>query len=399
MNFIGVGYALSLPTSMAGMEIFSSLIIFAAGVILFREKSGRELFQLKTTWAALALWIWTSVTTLFIPELEVGQKFAIVGEGRWSLVLLGLIVFLRDRQRALFVLKTTLALAALVAIYSVVQTFTGFDFKGRIFQDSAMVSGGLKIFRARGFFSNSMTYGQATQFLFYASLAFLLISKAKWRWLLTLLIGLGMTLSFTRGVWLAAAVSGLMMAALVNRKALVSGLIALGVVAGAAYVGSPAVQARVHSAFDPQDSGSQERVALWRANWNMFLAHPVTGVGLGQGAKRVREFHDRSQGELTFVSHAHNIFIEYLSTTGGPGLFLFLVFLTAILMDWLKVRSSLDSFEQTCSLALVGSVLGLILSGMTEANFIDGEVNHAFLFIVGLTLAPLALKSKSNGSA
>jgi O-antigen ligase len=402
LTVLAAGFGLSLATSMAGMEIFSSLLVITVMLALATGAIKSAPWQLHAVRSSLALWLWIVISALIIPGLEFSERLAIAGEGRWALVLAALIVVFQDRDRALLCLKITVGASALVGLYSVIQSFTGFDIKGRIFQDSAINAGGLTVYRARGLFSNSMTYAQALQFPFYLAAGFWLAGRQRALWTTAVfLVGAGLLLSFTRGVWMAATLGSLVAAALVSRRTFVGVFAALGVTAGLGYASSPAIRAKVESAFNSQDSGAQQRLALWRANWRMFLDNPITGVGLGQGSSRVAEYHDSANGPLNFVSHAHNIFIEYLSTTGLPGLALFLWFLISIALDWRRARKmsgGRDSTEAAYQLAIPAALVGLMLSGLTEANFNDGEVNHAFLFVVALTLAPLALKPKDHGT-
>ncbi len=70
------------------------------------------------------------------------------------------------------------------------------------------------------------------------------------------------------------------------------------------------------------------RLPIWRAAWDMFLANPVTGVGV-RGFRHAYAAHV-PEGDMWLLDdgsgafHAHQIVLELLSETGAPGLLLWM---------------------------------------------------------------------------
>ena len=61
------------------------------------------------------------------------------------------------------------------------------------------------------------------------------------------------------------------------------------------------------------------RIQTWQAGWQMFVHHPVTGVGSGNFHHLVQDY-----GPLVTKSRpAHNNFVEMLAEAGAPGLVLY----------------------------------------------------------------------------
>jgi O-antigen ligase len=95
----------------------------------------------------------------------------------------------------------------------------------------------------------------------------------------------------------------------------------------------PNIWARVASIVNPDEdeTGSREaRVELMKEGWKTFLAHPITGVGVGQ-------FQNYNPPDRTEMWHeTHNVFLQILAELGiGGGIFfIFLMWCTsAALID------------------------------------------------------------------
>ena len=77
-----------------------------------------------------------------------------------------------------------------------------------------------------------------------------------------------------------------------------------------------------------QDFSTAERLAHWIAGINMYLTHPILGVGIGNYPDVYRHYHIS-----TFVNslgHAHDYYINIAAETGTIGLVIYLFFLIAL---------------------------------------------------------------------
>lgn len=78
----------------------------------------------------------------------------------------------------------------------------------------------------------------------------------------------------------------------------------------------------------PQDYSTAERLAHWIAGINMFITHPILGVGIGNYPDAYPPFH-----VTIFVDplgHAHNYYINVAAEMGLIGLVVYLFFILAI---------------------------------------------------------------------
>lgn len=77
-----------------------------------------------------------------------------------------------------------------------------------------------------------------------------------------------------------------------------------------------------------QDYSTAERLAHWIAGINMFLDHPLTGVGIGNYGTAYGPYHVTIF--VNSLDHAHNYYINTAAETGIIGLTTFVLFLLAM---------------------------------------------------------------------
>jgi hypothetical protein len=156
--------------------------------------------------------------------------------------------------------------------------------------------------------------------------------------LITTIMAFGMTVSFTRGGYLAALI-GMCGFALMKDKRLFLVIIAYMLVFG--FVVSDARE-RFSSLGDRSEPTLQTaamdtrltRIYLWKFAWQEFKTAPLTGIGLGNFHIRLNKYVENNpQAKARFpnTNNAHNSYLEVLCEFGFPGLALFL----AVLICWL----------------------------------------------------------------
>ena len=95
-----------------------------------------------------------------------------------------------------------------------------------------------------------------------------------------------------------------------------------------------------------------------------------------------------------FVGHAHNNVLQLMAGTGIFGTLLFLSFSLYFLILALQIYRRFpveNTFARGLGLGIFAAQIHFQIGGMTECNFIDGEVNHMLVF---LWATLLTLKSK-----
>ena len=225
--------------------------------------------------------------------------------------------------------------------------------------------------------------------------------RAGWRlrthlplWILGLLMLVSAYCTLNRTVWIGLGLEILLVGALLTvhartpvswstRTKLVSGLVAVAIVIGAA-IALSAVQIK-REAVGGKSLATDTRLALWPEIVERIGERPLTGYGFGRGLLRQplqAEFRDLD----AMLWHAHNMFLEQLLQLGVPGLALFLVLLAAVLREgWRAARDRSDS-RAACGIALIAVVAGMLVRNMTDTLFVR---QNALLFwgVAGTLLA------------
>lgn len=189
----------------------------------------------------------------------------------------------------------------------------------------------------------------------------------------------------TRGVWLALLVV-LPVASLMfygNYKKVLFSFLLVALLIGAVVFNVPALQARVASIPDPSNQYNSERVLIWHSAWNMFIDHPLIGVGLDQYTSKYQTEYISPFAKERSLSHAHNNFLQMLAENGIIGFFAFCFmfgsFLYYGLKDW-------RTYRQSSLLMLLAITCGILLEGLTDFNFGLTKMMRLYFCLLALCL-------------
>ncbi len=156
--------------------------------------------------------------------------------------------------------------------------------------------------------------------------------------LITTIMGFAMTVSFTRGGYLAVLI-GMSGFALMKDKRLLLVILAYMIVFG--FIVSEA-RTRFSSIAvlsneaqpGPVKDTRATRIYLWAFAWQEFKASPLTGIGIGAFQSHLDKYLEKNpqlKGRFPNTSGPHNSYMEVLCELGLPGLVLFL----AVLGCWI----------------------------------------------------------------
>ncbi len=396
LNVIFTLYSVALLTSMAGMEVLAWSAVLCTIFLINRRprKSdtphpfwlGPDLFILGfVAWAFLGL----------IVNYNPSQFQLHAGSLRWVFLLYAMAWGLRGLSHAeapyshLRIWKWALLI---VGAYTSVQFFFGVDF---IRPQGQHVKAWGDYFRATGFFSSPLTLAYSTGMAACFMLGMGTAERGFRTQTLTYLCagagGLAVLFSLSRGAWLAGigALGLFLILSQIRAKILiVSTLIFFGAMA---LFTNDTLQVRLQSLiYFSHDKSSSLRIGIWHSNWEIFKQNPVFGTGLNQNDSHLVETLERLGYTSEFISHAHSNYLQMAAGTGWIGLTLYLLMCLAFLrMAW-KERQWAKLQKSTWEGFFFGSFLAQIyfhLGGLTECNFIDGEVNHMLIFIWAMTAA------------
>ena len=130
-----------------------------------------------------------------------------------------------------------------------------------------------------------------------------------------------------------------------------------------------------------------ERILMWHSALNMFIEHPITGIGIGIGNYH-KEYvsHYRSPLSKEDTWHPHNVLLSMLAQSGLIGtigyLLLFIYLYYKSISNYIKDKNIID-------LTFLSSLLAFSLNGLTDCNFVGHnlkELTYMFYFITGMYL-------------
>jgi putative inorganic carbon (HCO3(-)) transporter len=213
--------------------------------------------------------------------------------------------------------------------------------------------------------------------------------------------GIALLMSLSRGAWLGVIV-GLM--ALFWAQARRGGLLVVIVIAAtvalfgldAAHVVPTVISARLDQIvryfglFDAsrvipnsQNWAIVERMAHWQAAWNMYLAHPILGVGPGHYALAYPDFRVNNFW-IYPLGHAHNIYLNVMAETGFLGIVAYLAqffaWLLVILAAHRRARSPID---RALAAGILASFVAVAIHNGFDDLYVHG-LNAQFGLLIGL---------------
>ena len=208
--------------------------------------------------------------------------------------------------------------------------------------------------------------------------------------------------SSSRSAWLALVAAVGVMIALQGRRFALAGVGAVLLVLGFGIVGGfsvlPAsITARLSilsenfSLFDARDAlvttqnfAVVHRMAIWQAAWDMFLDHPLLGVGPGNFDFHYLDYALPKWDEPP--GHAHNYFLNLLAEQGVLGLGAYITMIGSLAMLLLRTLRSLPNSMGTdwwLSHGLVSGALG-VLALLTVQHAFDNLYVHSIGIQIGL---------------
>lgn len=201
------------------------------------------------------------------------------------------------------------------------------------------------------------------------------IAESKYNKVITALILLAaypcMILTYSRGAWLGAAVSILIILIFNQKKSYV--LVGLAITAILAFWQYETVASRLNLEFLLSDSSQMFRWPLWKLALKIFAQHPVFGVGLGSFGFSVPS-HFTAPGYL--VSHAHNIYLQFLAETGLMGFLGFFGYIgMTMYVSYKLFRTSQCKQTEYLALGILAAIIGLLAHGLVDATLYLPQLN------------------------
>jgi len=368
-------YVVSLHVSIAGMETASSILIVLAAVLTWQR--GRVMTYGRW-WIPYLVLVGACAMSLF---LNPGVKpfWVQFGFVRFGLVLWALATVLdalwspEFERRLGWVWLFAMSVAGAFAVF---QSLTGIDL---IRPQSGAVEYVGGVWRGCGFFSLSLTFAYSIGISLFGASYF---GRNPLSWAALALGALGLLASMSRGAWLAFVLCVFVYVVMERRKWLVPVLAGFTAAIVGLFFFAEGFRRKIDGLIHFKiDHSSEMRWHLWQGYWAMFRDHPFWGVGMFQGDRFLPAYYERLGIVEPFKSHAHNNFLQFLAGTGVVGFSAYVALVSYFLLKAWRLRG-----RSAWAWPLLLAQLFLHIGGLTEANFVDGEVNHMLMWTWALVL-------------
>ncbi len=186
----------------------------------------------------------------------------------------------------------------------------------------------------------------------------------------TLLSITGLLLNNVRGAWLAVfpVLFVIIISRVRNVKRILAILGVMVVLLGGIVFTTPRFQERIMSIGNTQDHSQAQRLLFWQSATEMFLDHPILGVGNPNYAPLYQTKYMSPLADEPWIDHAHNNFFQFLAEEGAVGFSLYVIMIGYCLY-WAWKRK-----ENPFGLLVLATTSALVIHSMSDYTwqmFID----------------------------
>ena len=282
--------------------------------------------------------------------------------------------------------------------------------------------------RIPGPFSHYMTFSGVLLLGFFLLLGRIACRRGwrrPWNWLALGAITTTLVLTLTRGAWVAAIVSFVIVLMLRARRLVPVYLVALSIFGVLVLSFGPETwRQRISSITDPRDESNYDRLSMLQAGMFMVSERPLFGIGPGMVEQRYPIYRHPTAPRVQ-VKHLHNSFLQIAAERGLLSLAAYLWLMVAGLRlsyrgyrdggggasrqrrakGMSRQRRAQEPASADLYLGVLLVLVGFNLAGLFEANWRDSEIQRLVLFLlaVPLCLSPdrseLLLESDRDFSA
>ncbi len=402
----------SIPFSIAGDD-FAIIGLYLVTIYLFVR--GREKWIHHAMIYGMAVFLAGFVVSSVFSDQTL-TSFSYI-RNLWRLGLPFLVFLgLKDRDHRPFIM-VTLSVSCIVAVYSIVQAFTGIDWLRSSHLDGSNITAG-STWHAVGAFSHHLTYGGVSLILFSLFTPSVFNSSLSTRRRLIYVAGsllnlAAIILCLGRSIWLGMIAAVGVMVLLQIRIRFLKYLLIFSILGIGIY---SQVDSTVKRAFFEETTigrrinsytiqANIDRIMMWSAAVDIIADHPILGLG-PRRSEIMQPYYDRTAAKyhhkFQHKAHVgvHNIYLQNWIDFGILGLAGYLSWFFILiggLITTIKRSPAFGNNLEGLATGLVAAFSGILIAGFFENNFRDGEVQTAILTAMGLSLL-LIFRKRNAGS-
>lgn len=208
--------------------------------------------------------------------------------------------------------------------------------------------------------------------------------------------GAGLIFTWSRGAWIALAVTLIGIALLYSHRALpfvflaVLAFVALFVFLPESFI------LRVESSFTFEDSSTLYRIHIWEGCAALIRDVFWSGVGVGEEAFRTAYLPYALSG-IEDAPHAHNLAMQIVIELGIVGLLVFVLMLISLarVVFTLFAKCRMKHTVSLYALGVYGAFSALLLHGVTEYVWYNLRIYLLFFVLIGLLSAARRIGTQS----
>ncbi|MGI6092088.1 MAG: polymerase [Veillonellaceae bacterium] len=192
---------------------------------------------------------------------------------------------------------------------------------------------------------------------------------------LVAILAVCLVLTYSRGAWLSVLALIAAFGVLYNRK--IFWLLLLLPLLG--LFGHDVLLERLMSIFNPTDTSSTLRIALWESTVAMIMDKPFFGIGWGAYWMVYPEYDFFINDSSTKIVHAHNMYLNIAAEIGIPGLMVFLGIIYSHLKTAVNLISySANRFTAGLMLGIAAALIALAVNGLTDYILFNIQMSMLF---------------------
>ena len=366
-------YAFAVATVLA---MSASTIVLALLLLLFFK----DLFQKtilmkdfkKDSLLYVALFSWKAFTRALATSIRDIPNI----KGVWDRVPYIVIGFYRIHKEAVIKIFHILFIAnTVIILYALGQHFFGIPaiYKPLFFDEDSS--------RLSGYFGHPNQYGGCISIIFIMNICLALYQNKRFFSYSPFLL-VGLIYSSSRSYFLGVFICIVILLALTRSfKTILKYSVTLVLIIAVIALTVPWFSQRIEDSFSLDKN--MYRLNFWRISWNVFLEHPIVGVGSGMLPGYLEPF--KEKGLIDNTAHAHNLYLHELAENGIPGFILVIGTHIYFLVKYFELhcRTS-EPLLKAISLGVALAFVNLLVAGIFENNFGAAIVAMNINFLMGV---------------
>ncbi|MFQ6007822.1 MAG: O-antigen ligase family protein [Candidatus Zixiibacteriota bacterium] len=378
-------FSSAFSIAIAQISLGLSLVLFL--ILVVTTRCNPFVRSLKWFYIFVALYIFWLLLSALVGPTPLRSVWIAKEEWLFCAIPIGIFLFDFPRYRNKLIAAFGSGVM-LVAIYGIVQHFTGFHWFKAIPPKTAPDYGYL----ACGNFSHSLTFGNyfSTAAVFLIGFAFGAYDKLNKSslafFIFSALMGMIATvLSYSRGAILGLVMVLAVMGLILKRRYFLITFAIIAAIGITIVIAIPGITMRFTDKTEKDLGGIYEggRVFIWKNSLKVIEEHPVFGVGQGNFRSAYTSHLRPDIPEKRKHAHAHNDLLNVAAVAGIPAMLAFLgMWIAAVSYFWKgwRMRHETGSDGIFSLAALLGSLVFFVTS-IFEATFADEEVRQMLMFI------------------